>query len=638
MSRFVWLQKLVRSALQWIADRFRASGRWASAALFYQLALVLEPNDVPLRIQLGHMLKQNGRLKEAEAAYRRASNIHGQSSDAFLQLGYLFHSQSHFEDARESFEKALSVASLMAATERVRMLFDIQVALGNTARDTADWRTAAGHYQNAVETISDNAQIWIQLGHALKESGDLLGAEAAYRTSIRLSPQSADARLQLGHLLNVQSRRGKAIDCYLTAIQIQPDFEDARQALLAAVGYSPMEYERYLRRNYSIPESANRILECPKLSEFNGNAEGPSFIWLSNVEWHFRFQRPQQLALALADMGMRVLYLSMLFDETHHENSFRVISKPHRHVDEIRVGFREGELASLARGLNEQQSRQISTAIRKALVAYDIASPVVIVEEPNWVTVASSLSSKLLIYDCVDRLAGFEDASPFRLVAEAALLKEADRVVVASGVLADELAAFDPAVIRNAADLQLFSGPMLSRKHARPILGYYGAIREWFAMDWIAYCARRNPHWEFWLIGRQERRFPEVDDLANVVFWGERPYEELPEYLRQFRVALIPFLVNELTKATNPVKLYEYLAAGKPVVATDLPEMHVAGDLVQLATDASSFERSIQIALEHDSPDLALKRAAWAQNQSWATRARQLLAIVESSSRHSAGA
>ena len=92
-------------------------------------------------------------------------------------------------------------------------------------------------------------------------------------------------------------------------------------------------------------------------------------------------------------------------------------------------------------------------------------------------------------------------------------------------------------------------------------------------MDLIVHCARRHPKWQFVLIGAMDGcDTAEAALLANIVFLGEKPYAELPHYLNAFDVCLIPFKLMDLTRATNPVKVYEYLCAGEWAVAnTDMP-------------------------------------------------------------------
>ena len=178
------------------------------------------------------------------------------------------------------------------------------------------------------------------------------------------------------------------------------------------------------------------------------------------------------------------------------------------------------------------------------------------------------------------------------------------------------------------------SRPGSDRPRARPVIGYYGAIADWFDMDLVLRCAGRHPEWQFVLVGATEGA--DVSDarrMPNVELLGEKPYRELTYYLYALTFCIIPFKIVELTKATNPVKVYEYLCAGKPVVTTDLPELRLLPKgLVHIARSSTAFEGKIAAALKDADPARADQRRAWAARQSWAVRARALTGVVEAHS------
>ena len=122
--------------------------------------------------------------------------------------------------------------------------------------------------------------------------------------------------------------------------------------------------------------------------------------------------------------------------------------------------------------------------------------------------------------------------------------------------------------------------------------------------------------------------------LPNVTFKGEVPYSDLPHYLHGFDVCLLPFKVIPLTLATNPVKAYEYLGAGKPIVTVDLPEMAQFDGLVFAATGKDAFLDALSNVLCQPEPDaLVQKRKAFAQGQTWQHRVEVLIQQVESTAR-----
>lgn len=106
------------------------------------------------------------------------------------------------------------------------------------------------------------------------------------------------------------------------------------------------------------------------------------------------------------------------------------------------------------------------------------------------------------------------------------------------------------------------------------------------------------PQYDFVLIGNVTTDVSCFKNQSNIKLLGEVPYKDLTKYLVSFDVCIIPFIINDLTLCTNPVKVYEYLAAGKPVVATAMPEVVLIEEKVFIASDAEAFSLSIEKAME----------------------------------------
>jgi glycosyltransferase involved in cell wall biosynthesis len=194
----------------------------------------------------------------------------------------------------------------------------------------------------------------------------------------------------------------------------------------------------------------------------------------------------------------------------------------------------------------------------------------------------------------------------------------ADLVVVTSSALEREARkhAKNVVVIRNGCDYEHFAkapgagGP-------RRVIGYYGAISDWFDIALVAELAKRRPEWTSSSSARRGRNLLPFAELPNVTLPGEKPYAELPEWLGVMDVCIIPFRRVPLTEATNPVKVYEMLAAGKPVVSVPIPEVAAIAPLVRLASGVEEFEREIVAAFgDHD----ADARRAFAREQTWEKR------------------
>ena len=166
----------------------------------------------------------------------------------------------------------------------------------------------------------------------------------------------------------------------------------------------------------------------------------------------------------------------------------------------------------------------------------------------------------------------------------------------------------------------------------KPIAGYYGALARWFDYALLEATAQRRPDWSFVLIGPDHDGSlarSGVARLPNVHWLGTRPYVALPGYLHRFDVATIPFAINEITLATSPLKLYEYFAAGRPVISTPMPECAAFAE-VQLVKDAEQFAAALDVARAR-AGDAGLRQRLHgiATANTWRSRARETMALVE---------
>lgn len=354
------------------------------------------------------------------------------------------------------------------------------------------------------------------------------------------------------------------------------------------------------------------------------------FVW-SVIDWHFRMQRPQHLAAAMAGKGHRVFYIS---------NNF---------VDSATPGF--GVEALDAEGRLFQVNLHVAGAPQ---IYFDVASPaqvaaiqaslatllkwtattksISLVQHPFWLEPAQSLPNMRLVYDCMDHHGGFEDNSASVIAGERALVEQSDLLIVTSQWLQDEMEgkSSNIAMIRNATEYDHFCtrpAEVFSDAEGRRIIGYYGAIAEWFDVELVRRTALDHPSDLVVLVGRDTAGAQEqLSDVANVRFIGEVPYKELPYWVHAFDVCLLPFKVIPLTLATNPVKVYEYLSAGRPTVSVDLPEMVQFEGLVALATEPAQFSQAVTRALDPSSmaPAHVEARQAFARQQTWSHRAAAL--------------
>ena len=253
-----------------------------------------------------------------------------------------------------------------------------------------------------------------------------------------------------------------------------------------------------------------------------------------------------------------------------------------------------------------------------------------------------ALDPSLVVYHCVDDISAHEriDTASFR-AAEARFAARADLVLASAPELVRRMRELSANVLEapNVADTALFA-EALDRDPGRPVdeaiaalprprLVFTGAISQ-VKLDFalIAELARTRPDWSIALVGPVGLGDPHTDvaPLAaepNVHLLGKRPYERLPEVLRGADAGLIPYVRSELTASIFPMKVYEYLAAGLPVVATPLPALEGVGG-VALAADAPAFAARLQEELESDSPERRAARSAGAAEHSWDERLREI--------------
>lgn len=174
--------------------------------------------------------------------------------------------------------------------------------------------------------------------------------------------------------------------------------------------------------------------------------------------------------------------------------------------------------------------------------------------------------------------------------------------------------------IPNACDSNHFL--MQEIPNEKRVIGYFGALASWVDYQLISYIAKKNPDWDIKLIGMDYDGSiwkSGVLRLENVRYLGVVDYQNLPSEI-QFSVAILPFLVNDITISTSPIKIYEYLASGLPVVSTPLPECQAISH-VSIGIGHADFEEKIKRAILADNTKSRSERRSFAIEHSWKARA-----------------
>jgi glycosyltransferase involved in cell wall biosynthesis len=296
----------------------------------------------------------------------------------------------------------------------------------------------------------------------------------------------------------------------------------------------------------------------------------------------------------------------------------------------------------LVRAVN---ARLLPALVRRATRRLGLSAPILWAYVPQAEVLIDALQPSLIVYHCVDDIAahGRIDTASFR-AAEQRFAGRADLVLASAPKLAERLRRFSSNVIDapNVADTDLFSRA-LEPGHEdaamaalpRPRIVFTGAIvATKLDLPLLLALARARPAWSFALVGPVGPGDPHTDVSAlatapNVHLLGPRSYAELPDVLRAADVGLIPYSRNELTDSIFPMKVYEYLAAGLPVIATELPALEAVAE-VHSAADADGMLALLEQALAEDSAELRAARSRAAAGHSWDQRMQEIAAAVES--------
>lgn len=280
------------------------------------------------------------------------------------------------------------------------------------------------------------------------------------------------------------------------------------------------------------------------------------------------------------------------------------------------------------RAANVIGQRLLAPVLRRDLLRLGMRQPIVIAGLPHAadIVVGGHLPRRLLIYHCADDYAhvrGFPASLP---QVEAELCRQAQLVITTSETLRETRRQWNPQThwIPNGADVDHFSKTAVPAPELadvpRPIVGFVGGLSEWVDLDLLAFLARQRPGWSFVLVGPLTVDLASIRCLPNVRLLGPRAYRDLPAYLAAMDVALIPFKRNDVTFHADPIKAYEYLAAGLPIVATDLPALRRLSHVVHLADSPEGFLAEIDAALARGREWDREERRAEAARHSWDAR------------------
>lgn len=382
---------------------------------------------------------------------------------------------------------------------------------------------------------------------------------------------------------------------------------------------------------------------------------GQDILILSTQDWDALPTRKHHWARAFARQGNRVLFVEQqmhlagwLYEALRGRQVVRAVRwlrgprpvEPNVWVFTLPVVLPFFQMSAVINRLNNSA---LTPVLRRALRGLQFRRPILWAYTPHSADFVGRLGERLTVYECVDEFSAAKGLVRSAAIAalERRLLERADQVIVTAPALLEAKRRYARriALVPNGADVDRFRAaaegeaafpPDLARL-PRPIIGFTGWVQYWVDFDLIAHAARAHPDWTFAIIGPVEplARVDKVRGLNNVHFLGRKPYADIPRYVAGFDVCVNPFVLDGLAEAVSPIKLYEYLASGRPIVSVDMPAAREFDALIWVAKDAGEFLSGLGSALR-EGQSRAARRQAAAQGYSWAARFRAVEQILES--------
>lgn len=293
------------------------------------------------------------------------------------------------------------------------------------------------------------------------------------------------------------------------------------------------------------------------------------------------------------------------------------------------------------RWINRFNQARLARYVGKIMANMGFDFPVLWVYSPMYADIVPKLSKSSLVYDCVDRHSAYKGQINPAVVdkMEEDLAKACESVFCTAKGLYERLVKFNPKtfLIPNGVDFDRFNAVCTKKLTVpddminipKPVLGFVGVLRNWVDTSVIEYAARSRPDWSVVLIGPEgDADLSGLKTLKNVHFLGAKPNDTLPAYISSFDIALNAFVKSDLSKDVSPLKFYEYLATGKPVVSTGQPLQVLSyADCVYIAEDAKGYLTACEEALAETGEERRNLRIAGAKAASWDGRVAEIVKI-----------
>ena len=378
------------------------------------------------------------------------------------------------------------------------------------------------------------------------------------------------------------------------------------------------------------------------MSERPSPIGGLDFIILSTQDWDSLPTRKHRFARWWAEGGNRVLYveqqmhwLGWLVDiRRQFGRAWRWLRGPRQIAPRLWVFTLPPVLPffQMSGAINRLNNALLLPILRAQIKRLGFRAPVLWTYAPHSADFVGKLGEQAAVYECVDDFTAAKGLISARAIGrlEQRLIRAVDLLIVTHPKLYEAKAkvarravvvpnGVDAEHLARAADPDLPVAEALAHvKH--PVLGYLGAVNYWIDTPLLARLARAHPDWTLVMVGPVVRPLANVkplEGLPNVLFTGRVPYAEVPRYVKAFDVCLNPYVLDEVAEHCSPLKLYEYVATGKPVVSVDMPEAHRFAGLIDIAHSADEFIALVEVAVQRVMRGEADERAAARMAEAW---------------------
>lgn len=332
-----------------------------------------------------------------------------------------------------------------------------------------------------------------------------------------------------------------------------------------------------------------------------------------HLRWNHVFQRPHHIVTRLAQTK-KVLFVEepIGFDE-NEENTANILHPQHN----ITV------LQPRVKSTNE-----IPVVLKEYILNKSI--PIGWFYSGGFHKMLSSFHFESVVYDCMDELSMFKFAPAETIDNERYLISRANVVFTGGKSLYESKKTMHPFVhcFPSSVDRPHFekalNGIMVPQdieNLPKPIIGYYGVIDERIDLDLVAEVARQNPEASFVMVGPLAKiTEEELPRESNIYYLGQRNYHELPNYLKGFTIAMMPFALNDSTKYISPTKTLEYMAARKPIISTPITDV------------VRDYAHCVDIINNADEFTAAIKRITACNGKEWEERNNFFEEILQTTS------